>query len=383
VFRDELEGLMMIDADTFSVLDPHQLITPLVTVMDLLKVQRYFNFISCLYQRKLEEIENDADRAYLTFTSTIPVIAHDRLLEQIQLIFEDEAKSRAIIELLTIDYAANHLDLQYTPLIDLGKHYVVAPHVLAASNLPRNVVVANKLRPFALEAGDPMMSAVVKAFEAAGFKVRSDFKLKIAKKDCELDLVAWRDGVLFMLEGKNAYHPCSAHETRNSFDHIQAGKDQLDVRREIFSDLANQTKLFSELGWEVPPSSRLYTGIIIANRVFHGAEFNGHPVRQAHELINVLTNGTIGGDADLRFWKGDAFTTDDLITYLAGDSIAKKQLQAFVPHLIEIDLGGRLLIFESHLFDMQRQMDIMVESYGAGQVGEAAIITVTGAITPH
>lgn len=92
----------------------------------------------------------------------------------------------------------------------------------------------------------------------------------------------------------------------------------------------------------------------------------GHPVRQAHELINVLTTGTIGGDVELKFWKGDAFTTDDLITYLGEDSIARKQLQAFVRYPIEIDLGGRRLVFESHLLDMQRQMDIMFESYGEG-----------------
>lgn len=367
LFRDEVENLLTIDADTFTELDPSLPITPQVTVMDLLKVQRYFNFISCLYQRKLETIADEADRAYLTFTSTIPVIPHDQLFEQIKLIFEDESKSRAIIELLAIDYEARHLDLQYTPLIDLGKYYVVAPQVLAASNLVRNVTVAKNLRAFALEAGDPMVAALMKAFGAAGFKVRADVEVTVNKRQVELDLVAWRDDVLFLLECKNAYHPCSAHEMRNSFDHIRVGRSQLDVRRELFSDPVNQAKLFAKLGWNVQPTSQLYTGIVIANRVFHGAEFNGHPVRQAHELINVLQSGTIGGDVDLKFWKGDAFTTNDLITYLAGDSIAKKQLQAFERYPIEIDLGGKLLVFESHVLDMRRQMEIMVESYGQRQ----------------
>lgn len=371
VFRDEAEILMMIDADTFAELDPNQLISPLVTVMDLLKVQRYFNFISCLYQRKLGAIEDEAERDYLTFTSTIPIIPHEKLLEQINLIFLDEAKSRAIIELLKIDYSKNHYDLQYTPLIDLGRHFAVAPHVLAASNLPRNVIVAKGLRHFALKAGDPMVAAVVAAFEAAGFKVRADFEAPNGKKLPELDLVAWRDGVLFLLECKNAYHPCSAHETRTSYDAIQKAKEQLDVRRGVFSDPVNQAKLFQELGWNVRPTRQVYTGIVIANRIFHGAEFNGHPVRQAHELINALKTGTIGGDADLKYWKGDTFTTEDLITYLAGDSVAKKQLAAFVRYPIEIDIGGRLLVFESHRLDMQRQIDIMVESYGRGTIGAA------------
>jgi hypothetical protein len=157
---------------------------------------------------------------------------------------------------------------------------------------------------------------------------------------------------------------------RNSFDHIRVARDQMDVRRELFSDPVNQAKLFDKLGWDERPTSRVYTGIVIANRIFHGAAFGGHPVRQAHELINVLRSGTIGGDADFKFWKGEAFSTDDLIEYLAGDSVAKKQLQAFERHPITIDLGGRLLIFESHALDPQKQVEIMTESYGNHLRGE-------------
>lgn len=370
MFRDEVENLLTIDADAFTPLNPNLRITPQVTMMDLLKVQRYFNFISCLYQKKLETIDDEADCAYLTIASTILVFHHAALLDQITLIFDDEAKARAIIDLLVIDYEASHLDLQYTPLIDLGKHYVVAPHVLAASNLVRNVTVAKKLRAFSLEAGDPMVAAVLEAFESAGFKVRSDFRVTVKKKEVELDFVAWRDDVLFLLECKNAYHPCSAHEMRNSFDHIRIARNQLTVRRELFSDPVNQAKLFGKLGWNAQPTSRVYTGIVVANRVFHGAEFGRHPVRQAHELINVLRSGTIGGDADLKFWKGDAFTTEDLIDYLAGDSVAKKQLQAFERYPITIDLGGKLLVFESYALDPQKQAEIMTESYGNRPPGQ-------------
>ncbi len=364
VFRDEVESLMVVDADSFGELDPDLQITPEVTMRDLLKVQRYFNFISCLYQTKLQTIEDEAERAYLAFTSTIPVIPHDNLLQQFQLIFGDARKALSIIDLLKIDFSASHLDLQYTPLVDLGSYYVVAPHLLAASNLVRNVTVAKKLRSFALRAGDPMVAAVIAALEATGFKVRSGVEVTIGGKEVELDLVAWRDGVLFLFECKNAYHPCSAHETRNSFEHIRVARDQLDVRRQMFNDPVNQARLFGKLGWNVRPTERLVTGIVIANRIFNGAEFNGHPVRQAHELINVLRTGTIGGDVEFRFWEEDAFATQDLINYLGSDSVATKSFDAMEPYPVEIDLGGRLLVFESYAIDPQRQLEIMEESYG-------------------
>lgn len=365
LFRDELESLLVIDADVYGDHDPNQQIAPHVTMMDLLKVQRYFNFISCLYQRKLETVSDEADRAYLTFTSTVPVVPHDRFLEQMQLIFDDEAKSRAIIDLLALKWDSPHLDLQYTPLVDLGSYFVFAPHVLAASNLVRNVTVSNKLRSFALASGDPMMKAVIQAFASAGFKVRSDFKIRAGGKSVELDIVAWRENALFLFECKNAYHPCSPHEMRNSLDAIREGRDQLDVRSELFRQPHHQAALFAKLGWDVPPTDHVHTGIIIANRIFHGAQFNGHPVRQAHELINVLRSGTIGGDGhNLRFWANAEFTTGDLITYLGGDSVAAQQLAALQPVSIEFGLGGKRLIFDSYALDPDRLIATMFESYG-------------------
>jgi len=365
LFRDELESLLVIDADVYGDHDPNEQIAPHVTMMDLLKVQRYFNFISCLYQRKLETVSEEADQAYLTFTSTIPVVPHDGFFEQMQLIFDDEAKSRAIIDLLALKWDAPHLDLQYTPLVDLGSYYVIAPHVLAASNLARNVTVSNKLRSFALASGDPMMKAVIEAFASAGFKVRSDFKIRAGGKSVELDIVAWRENALFLFECKNAYHPCSPHEMRNSFDAIREGRDQLDVRRELFRQPHHQASLFAKLGWDVPPTDQVHTGIIIANRIFHGARFNGHPVRQAHELINVLRSGTIGGDRhDLRFWANTEFTTGDLTTYLGADSVAAKQLAALEPVPLEFDLGRKRLVFDSYALDPERLIAIMSESYG-------------------
>ncbi|WP_213504590.1 hypothetical protein [Novosphingobium decolorationis] len=236
---------------------------------------------------------------------------------------------------------------------------------MAASNLVRNVTVAKKLRDFVLGPKDRMVSALLEAFEAAGFKVCSDVKFSVEGQKGDLDLVAWRDGILFILECKNAYHPCSPHEMRNSYGHIKKGREQLDLRRQLYTDPSNQAALFVKLGWSVQPTIRIHTGIIIANRVFHGARFNGHPVRHAKELMNVLLTGTIadGGDG-LRFWEGETFTADDLITYLEGDSIVTKQFSALEPYLIEIDVGGRKLVFDSHVLNVQTLNDTMFASYG-------------------
>lgn len=364
MFRDEVENLLSLDVDNFGGFDLGQPIAEHVTAIDIFKLQRYFNFISCVYQKKLESIGDEAERYYLTFASTVLIVSHAHLFEQMLLIFGDEAKTRAIIELLAMRPDDAHLDLQYAPLIDLGGHYVIAPHILAASNLVRNVVVAKRLRQSAIGPIDAMMSAVCDALAAAGFKVRRDFELKVGGRKLELDIVAWRDDVLFLFECKNAYHPCSPHEMRNSFDHIKAGRDQLDVRRGMFGQAENQKLLFDRLGWDVSPTAHVQTGIIIANRVFHGATLNGHPVRQAHEFINAVRSGRlVGENEELSFWEGPEFQTSDLVTYLAGDSVAAKQLAALDPYPIEISLGYRRLVFASYILDPEKLTDVMTASY--------------------
>ncbi|MFT9180397.1 MAG: hypothetical protein ABF508_09035 [Zymomonas mobilis] len=364
-FREEVEQLLLLEVNHFGDLDSLMGgITENVTTIDIFKFQRYFLFLGSLYQKRLEKIEDDTERKFLTFTSTVFVIPHDSLFMQMMLIFNDEAKVNTIIKLFSTGIIADHLDLQYRPLIDIGSHYVIAPHLLARSNLVRNTIVANRLREGVIGPEDQMVKGVVDALISADFKVNTSFKIKAGGQKMELDIVAWRDGHLFFFECKNAYHPCSVHEMRNSYDHLKVGRDQLDIRQQVFSDSANQSLLFEKLGWAVANTATVHTGIITANRIFHGASLHGHPVRHAHELINVLQNGELTiQDLNLSFWSGSTFQTNDLVTYLEGDSVATKQLAALDPITLEFEMGYRNLIFSSFALDPEKIHQIFVTSY--------------------
>lgn len=366
LFRDELEQLLVLDVDNFGSIDDLLFdITERVTSLDIFKVQRYFGFISSVYQKRLALIENEAERGYLTLTSTLLIIPHEALIAQMCLIFGDEVKCREIIALLTMNAKEPHLDLQYRPLLDQGKSYAIAPQVVASSNLVRNTVVANRLRSAAIGPKDQMVQSLTEALNFAGFVVRSDFKTKLGGRELELDIVAWRDGSLFVFECKNAYHPCSIHEMRNSWDHIRIARKQLDVRRDLLADASNLKQLFAKLGWHAEDLVDVHTCIVIANRVFHGATLNDHPVRQAHELINVLRSGRIVGREDsLSFWSGPEFQTADLVAYLSGDSIATKQLAALDPHQCSYSMGYRTLVLSSYVLDMAELDRKLRERYG-------------------
>ena len=353
LLRDEMEMLLALDVDNFGTID--NLLFPIndhVDSMDIFKVQRYFNFISCAYQRRLADVADPAERGQLTLFSTVLIFTHEALLEQLELIFKDEAKCRGIIALLRMDPSEAHLDLQYRPFVDIGRQYVIAPHVVAASNLVRNTIIANGLRSAAIGPKDRMVHAVADALRSAGFEVATDAKPRIAGRELELDVAARRDGSLFLFECKNAYHPASVHEMRNSWDHIRKARVQLDKRRDILSDPANQQQLFRELGWDSSQVGDVHTGIVIANRVFHGASLNGHPIRQAHELINVVSSGRIVAEEDsLSFWLGAEFQVADLIAYLGPESIAAGQLSALDSFEWSFSMGYRELAFSSYVLD--------------------------------
>ncbi len=367
LFRDEMQMLMELDVDHFGTFDDLVFpITDRISSLDVLKAQRYFNFISCAYQRRLADIP--VEREELTLTSTLLAISHDAMVEQMQLILGDEEKACELIELLKMVPKDGHLDLQYRPFLDVGGYYMIAPHVVAASNLVRNTIVANRLRSAAIGRTDLMVQSVTEALRSAGFEVESDLKAKIAGQKLELDIVAKRDDALILLECKNAYHPVSVHEMRNSWDHIRSAGKQLNKRRDILVDPSNQSKLFKRLGWKVSSKCTVHTGIVIANRVFHGASLNGHPIRQAHELINVLKSGRIASrngpkEESLSFWLGPVFQTADLTRYLGTKSIASDQLAVLDARSWRYSIGSRGLAFSSYVLDMVKFDKEMRERY--------------------
>ncbi len=345
-FRDEIENLLVLDVDNFDNKEttPTYKISDRISSEDIFKMQRYFRFLSCIYQKRLEGF-TDSDRLLLTYRSTVLIMPRDEIVNQLNLIFHDHEKTKELVDYLTLGENRTFVDLQYTPIIVIDDHVVIAPHLVAASNLVRNIVTANKLRTD-LVAGtiDPMQKAVADALAEAGFKVEVEAKIRISGKEVETDIVAWRDDTLFLFECKNAYLPCNAHEMRNSFEHIEKAGHQLTLRNTTFQAIANQKALFKKLGWNVQPTTAIHTGIVIANRVFHGAKMSGHPVRHAHEFINVVLRGYIGiGDEQISFWKGPTFQTADLVSYLNGQTVIVDQMSSLEPVTQKYLFGPRSL----------------------------------------
>jgi hypothetical protein len=337
------------DSDLFK----SRKITDSVTSLDLLKVARLFAFMSYVYKIKLESIEDVSERNLLTIQSVIPIISETNLIASVNWATGKE-NGAEIVELLSLDADRDYVDLQYTPFVRVSGHYVLQPAVIANTNIVRNIVVANKLHVSLVHEIDPMQAAVADALKEAGFMVAVEAEINIAGKQVETDIVAWRDGHLFLFECKSPYHPCGPHEMRNSFDHIDKGRKQLDLRMKEYSNPVNQQRLFSQLGWKIEATKDVHTGILTGNRVFNGFEYGIHPVRQGHEIINVLRRGWVDdGSEKRRFWNGEIFCIADLLEYLDGRSIIGDQIASMQSRHEIIVLGSKALVFETYATDLK------------------------------
>ncbi|KHJ61711.1 hypothetical protein [Burkholderia glumae] len=343
-------------------------------IADVIKVQRLFSFISCAFHERLKSIENKDRQKKLRARSMLPVIPRESLLRLMAMVIPID-KAEECLNLLTLDDAERFIDIQYRPIIQAGDRLVIAPGLLHKSNLPRNIVVGNQLRNTLVTEDDPMEGAVVEALKDNGFLVEQGLIYDI-DEERETDIICWREGHLFIFECKNSFHPCSAHELRTSYERIKEGEEQLDIRKRWLKQSENQDKLYRRLGWNVPTTEHVHTGIITANRMFSGLKKGDHPVRQAFELINVIRRGVIGrpDGTDLRFWQGTEFSVSDLIEYLEGGNIVDMQYRQLQPFVRRVRLGATDFHLSRYWMDaetMARDAETAYESVEHQPVNDA------------
>lgn len=356
-FADEVAVLIGLGIDNFRQDEPLSLqVTETLTASDIMKAQRMFAFFSAVFQQKLKEIQPHERQQRLRVRSVLPVMHLKDILMTLGQVLPP-AKAQEVVDILTLRADQKFIDLQYRPLIEAAEYLVVAPAVIARSNLVRNVVTANDLRRVQLGGKDPMEQAMVATLIDAGFKVRSNFKFNIEGKR-ETDIVAWRDGHLFIFECKNSFLPVSAHELRTSYEHLKTARDQLDIRLRWMKVPANQEKLLKWLGWDVAATADVHTGIITANRVFNGYTMGTHPVRQAHELTNVVARGFVRLEpkGQVRFWRDESFQALDLVDYLQGRNIIKQQFNLLRPFERRVHFNDMTLTLQNFYMDMKEAL---------------------------
>jgi hypothetical protein len=290
-------------------------------VKHLMLLSRFFLVMSRIFFDALDRPAIAGDRDILDMRSRLPV-------------YKEDAISMLCRELFGEFVAAKLLDVLVYDLV-------------------RNTLYEQSTRLLVGKGTDPMQLSVAKALESRGFKVVCDVKIKPRSNSGttrgDIDVLAYRDGLLLVLECKNTFHPCSPHEMRSTWDNMTKAGFQLTKAAAWFHQPGVLKNVFDAQGWGSPNVEHIRTAVVSALRIFSGYEIQGHPIRQARELMNVITTGVVHFSSTERYrlWKSEEFSVEDLLAYLDGAIVIKERFDSAVEGRIEYKLGAKGSLFVS------------------------------------
>lgn len=300
-----------------------------VTMMDLLKIHRYFNLLRwtlmpCLFP--LWDTEKD-----IVIESLVPSMSGKDL--KMMLDFALGKSSEPAINYLCYKQSSiSVFDIQYQPIVKKEQYYSIPYNILANSNILRNSLQLSGKRFYEDGKNDPISQQLYNAALIRTEQVKQNQRYK----DGELDVVALIDGFLFVFECKNPTLPCNPFEARTSYDYIKKAAEQLDRFKENYNSKEFRESFGRSLGWNIT-SAKLVTCIVMSNRMFLGHRVNGHAVRGIRDIITQIDSGIISmlvGIEDIeekRFWRGDNFSGEDLRRYIEEDTLIKPVWNAMLP----------------------------------------------------
>lgn len=361
LFQEEYMELNFADHElTFKSADiSNRMVTNHCSAMDLILFKRFF-FITDFSQRWLFDNEKDIRKV---IPSLVPVMSEKQLISYIEKFVGGKEKAFELLDLLSWEGQGN-LDLQYTPIIKIDpKHYYIAADILISSNIIRNsLVLARRKKILAANSdgqNDSLELFCEKSFRECSFpyQTRSNVKYSYCGKQGEIDLLAWSDSRIYIIECKNAILPSDAHEIRATFEHIQKAGRQLDFSSKAMRDETFRKTYFSQ--WGISSRERtLHTCILLGNRLFSLPNGMRHPVRYAYELKMILTSGIVNSDfGHWSCWSGERFEDEDLARYLSdADPLSRSFLESMEPYTETFYCLGRKMQFNSFVLNYPLQL---------------------------
>ncbi|WP_219495104.1 NERD domain-containing protein [Proteus terrae] len=323
LFFEEMVMLQTISLENYNTDFIDMKIFKDFTVFDIIKMQRFFNYISYIYNHGYKELvkKKEVNADLIRKRSILPVMNTLELAKIFSHITDHSTEDcLSIISKISIDFSDKNeaLDLQYNPIIKIEDASLILPTVFSYSNLIRSFSLNENVNLSTFKNKDYMVDSIKNTLEQAGFYVKSDFSYG----NDEIDILAFLDNSLFIFECKNPYHPVNPFELRNTYSHIQKGFKQINKLKKILSNKESLKQLLLNAGMSSLEVKEIYYGVINANRVLCGLSKDNIKVYHANELINLIETGDISCMyKKYNVWEKNKFTLNDLVRYLNGDII--------------------------------------------------------------
>ncbi|MBV8042429.1 hypothetical protein [Pluralibacter sp.] len=365
MFLEEIVMLEILTAENYNNDFLNKKLYKQFTVFDIIKIQRFFNYVSYIYHKVYKKLTIDEPlEAYLIRKrSVLPVFKTDELSVIFQKICgcSREDCLDLIGKISTIfSSKSDVIDIQYQPIIKMGESSLILPTVFACSNLIRSFAHSEKIHLSTFECRDYMIRNVNNAFKSKGFKVNIDFNYS---KD-EVDVVAFLDGYLFLFECKNPFHPVNDFELRNTYSHIKKGFSQINKFKRILSDKHHFRQFLKNLNIDLELVKEIHYAIINANRALSGLQHDNIKVLHANELIGFLETGRISVADDVyRCWECETFKPTDLVKFLSGEFITSDFEKSKTEIFYGYPLRSYTMAFKTYAFELDKIATLSEKNY--------------------
>lgn len=324
---------------------------------DVLLCQRLFRFI--YYMQK--EVYAKEKNWRKVIQSLIPVTSREHIIHYFTMFLKSQEKAEEIYELLV--YNADYkLDIQYTPFINSGKKVIYPISILAQSNLIRNTIAYSyicKNQKVNDDGGrESLVKLCMKCFESCkyDYKVFTNKKFQYMGKQGEIDVIAFSDEEVLLIECKAPLMPTSNFEMRATFEHVEKASRQLDLSKRAFEDDGFRKKYCKD-SLRIDGKKRIVrTCIVLGNRLFSTWSDSKHPIRYIHELDMILNNGEIRSPfTKWSIWNGEEYSHDDLVDFLNQEgkfiTLMRDTMDKY-NNLISFE--GNNIMYESYMWNMEK-----------------------------
>lgn len=305
------------------------------TIDNLIRAWAFFVTIAMLGQewngkradvdRSPKKQRGDGPRGYLVRNVSVPELNRHwlvRMLSRETCVTREQA--RQLVNQFTSQPAAGRIDLFYKPLVLLSGNNIALPTpYLRGSRFERNVfvLIATETDLDQKKKGYIPVLELERRFKDAGFWALSNFSVQINHREItDIDLVAFKDGYLFLGQCKIVIEPDSLYDAWKAENKLEFAATQLDACIAHLNEV--RSELFNRLGLKYTKETFVRPFILTNTRQFTERRFRGHPVVDvayvrfllggARASIIGTSRGEIGFGSGRSYIEGEHPTGEEL-----------------------------------------------------------------------
>lgn len=328
-----------------------------LTIRDLMIVQRIYKMMGLLNSNFLYSIlEKDKSKKKIIYNSWIKAFTTENLKKTLISYIGSDKADEFILEFSWSLSSKGKFDLQYTPLVHF-KDYYLPMNIFIGSNLFRNILFKNNIRPHDSSEKDKISESIENALKRNFTNVAREIKFNQYGYKGDFDVIAYIDNIVYVFECKNTITPTDLHELRTTYkDNILHGFEQLSKCKNILLSDGYIKDLNNKLNWNIAKEFKIVTCVVLGTRMFNGYTNGEHHIRSIHELFNFLTTGNIeirnnNKIEEILLWENNTIKGSDIYNFIENRALHKLIFDSFLIQDNKVNFKTHNIVFKTFEFE--------------------------------